>query len=77
MSTPQTRSPLPIVFWSIGLAAVLWAAMFYPPIQGALNFWAMMPVSTSLLGSLAIIMGGGTLVDRSEFNARNIATGIV
>lgn len=72
-----TRSPLPIVVWSIGLACVLWGAMFYAPVQSAVNFWVMMPISTSLLGSLAIIMGGGTLVDKSEINFRNIAIGVV
>lgn len=65
-----------LTLWSIALALVMWTAMFHPPIQAAVNFWVMMPIATTLLGSLTLI-AGGTVFQRSEFNLRNITIGIL
>jgi membrane protease YdiL (CAAX protease family) len=73
MLAPSYR--IRLVGWSIALATVLWAAMFRPDVQQALNFWAMMPVATSLLGSLAILFGDPVFTKR-EVTTGNILAGI-
>ncbi len=73
MLIPSYRRRL--VGWSIALAAVLWGAMFRPDVQQAMNFWTMMPVATSLLGSLAVLFGDPVFT-RKELTRQHIIAGV-
>lgn len=59
------------VYGTIPIAAVLWFVMF---VLRPYNFWLMMACSTGLLGAFAFALNP-CLVQRNEFNVRNIAIG--